>query len=173
MKKYLPAIILVILGITTRFLPHLPNFTAVGAVAIFAGIYLPKKYAFWLPVFIMVLSDIILGFYSYPIMAAVYGCFLVNSYLGYKIGQNKKISTVIGGTLLGNVFFFLITNWAVWAFGTMYTPTLTGLGLSYYFALPFWRNQIMGDLVYIVLLAGSYEVVINLLKAKTTLPEKI
>jgi len=49
MKKYLPAFILITLGIAARFLPHPANFAPIGAIAIFSGLYLPKKWALILP----------------------------------------------------------------------------------------------------------------------------
>ena len=57
-KEYIAEILL---GISTRFLPHLPNFTAIGAIAIFSGRYLPNRFAWALPISIMFLSDIFIG----------------------------------------------------------------------------------------------------------------
>ncbi|OGH87645.1 MAG: hypothetical protein A3J93_03950 [Candidatus Magasanikbacteria bacterium RIFOXYC2_FULL_42_28] len=156
MKKYLPIILLIVLGLSTRLLPHLPNFTAIGAVAIFAGRYLPRRYALVLPLTAMFISDLFIGFYSIPMMVAVYSGFALMSYLGART-QNYGWQTVAGNTIVGSFLFYIITNWAVWAFGTMYPHTLTGLTTSYYLALPFWRNSLMADMFYTVVLVGGYE----------------
>lgn len=163
MKKYLPAILLIILGILTRFVPHLPNFTAIGAIAIFAGRYLPKKYALIIPLFAMLVSDIFIGFYSLPIMFSVYFSFAVMNIIGYATRQ-KNITFSVGGAIIGSIIFFAITNWAVWVAGTMYTHNLSGLATSYYLALPFFRNQLIADIFYTIIMVGGYEMAMKLVK---------
>ncbi|OGH94389.1 MAG: hypothetical protein A2538_01140 [Candidatus Magasanikbacteria bacterium RIFOXYD2_FULL_41_14] len=163
MKKYLPILLLIILGISTRLLPHLPNFTAIGAVAIFAGRYLPKRYAVILPLMAMFLSDIIIGFYSISIMIAVYAGFAVMVYLGQRT-QNTGWKTVATNTVVGSLIFYLLSNWAVWAFGTMYPHTLAGLSLSYFMGLPFFRNSLLADMFYTAVLVGGYEMSLALLQ---------
>ncbi|KKQ41007.1 MAG: hypothetical protein US58_C0007G0018 [Candidatus Magasanikbacteria bacterium GW2011_GWA2_37_8] len=157
-KIIIPAL-LVVLAITSRFIPHLANFTTVGAVALFAGLYLPKKWSLILPITIMFISDIFIGFYSWPIMLSVYTGFVLMVLIGLLIKDNKSIATVFGSTLLGGFLFFLITNWSVWVFSTMYSPTISGLLESYYYALPFWRNMMVGDMFYVTILVGGYELV--------------
>lgn len=157
MKKYLPAFILITLGIAARFLPHPANFAPIGAIAIFSGIYLPKKWALILPLAAMLLSDLFIGFYAWPIMLSVYAGFVVMGLIGLAIRKNKKVSTVLGGTVLGGVIFYLVTNGAVWAFGSLYPHTVAGLMQSYYMAIPFFRNSLLGDLFYVGVLAGAYE----------------
>lgn len=162
MRKNLPIYLLIILGIITRFLPHPANFTAIGAVAMFGGLYLTKKQAIWLPLAAMLISDIFIGFYSWPIMFSVYISFALMGYIGLKTRQNKKISTVLFGTVLGGFIFFLITNAAVWLFSALYAKNLSGLINCFYLALPFWRNMLLGDLFYVTMLAGGYEIVMHL-----------
>jgi len=170
MKKYLPIILLLILGISCRFLPHPANFAPISAIAIFGAMYLPKKWALILPLSAMFISDIFLGFYSPLIMIAVYTSFLLIVLIGLKIKENKKLHTVLAGTITGSIIFFLTTNMAVWAFGTMYTKNLSGLINSYYMALPFFRNSLLGDLFYVGILVGGMELVI-LLQNKKVLSE--
>jgi len=157
MKKYLPAFLLITLGIAARFFPHPANFAPIGAIAIFSGIYLPKKWAIALPLAAMFFSDIFIGFYAWPIMLSVYGGFVVMGLIGLLVRRNKKLSTVLGGTILGSVIFFLVTNGAVWAFGTLYAHNLAGLMQSYIMAIPFFRNSLLGDLFYTGILVGAYE----------------
>jgi hypothetical protein len=65
-------------------------------------------------------------------------------------------------TFAGSVVFFLLTNTAVWAFGTMYTHDLSGLVQSYYMALPFFRNELLGNIFFVTCLVGGYEMIKNL-----------
>ncbi|KKU26137.1 MAG: hypothetical protein UX39_C0012G0014 [Candidatus Magasanikbacteria bacterium GW2011_GWA2_46_17] len=150
-------LLLLILGVATRLLPHPANFTSIGALALFGGLYLPKRWAIVAPIIIMFTSDKFIGFYSWPIMLSVYASFFIMGLIGLSLRNRKKIRLILGGTLLGSVLFFLITNWAVWAFGTMYAHSLTGLLESYFAALPFFRNSLAGDLFYTTVLVGGYE----------------
>jgi len=156
-KKYLPIILLITLGIVCRFLPHPANFAPIGAIALFGGIYLPKKLAIILPLIAMFISDIFIGFYSWPIMLSVYLSFVITTMIGMRVRENKKFRTILGGTILGSILFFLITNWAVWAFSAMYASDISGLLTSYYMALPFFRNSMLGDLFYTSVLVGGLE----------------
>ena len=162
MKKYIPVILLIILGISCRFLPHPANFAPIGAIAIFGALYLPKKWAYTLPLAAMLISDLFIGFYSPFIMITVYAAFLLTVLIGFKIKESKKFGNILAGTLTGSIIFFLTTNAAVWAFGTMYTKNLSGLISSYYMALPFFRNSTLGDLFYVGILVGGMELIILL-----------
>ncbi len=154
---------LIIVGFAMRLLPHPANFAPIGALALFGGLYLPRKWALILPLGAMILSDAIIGFYSWPIMLAVYTSFALVVGIGLLVKKNKKFATILGGTILGSVLFYLITNAAVWGFGTMYAHDLSGLMQSYYMALPFFRNSLMGDLFYTGVFVGVAEGVIHYL----------
>lgn len=169
MKKFLPAFILVTLGIAARFLPHPANFAPIGAIAIFSGIYLPKKWALALPLAALFFSDLFIGFYSLPIMFSVYASFIVMAVIGLAVRKYKNIGTILGGTILGSVVFYLVTNGAVWAFGSLYPPTMAGLTQSYYMAIPFFKNSLLGDLFYTGVLVGAYEASLALLYKKNKL----
>lgn len=163
MKKYLPAFILIALGMAARFLPHPANFAPIGAIAIFSGLYLPRKWALILPLAAMFFSDLFIGFYTWPIMLSVYAGFAIMGVIGLIVRKNKKLRTILGGTILGSLMFYLVTNGAVWAFGSLYPPTMAGLTQSYYMAIPFFRNSLLGDLFYTGVLVGAYEVSLALL----------
>lgn len=153
------AILLITLGISARLLPHPANFAPIGAVALFGGMYLTRRYAMILPLIAMFVSDIFIGFYAWQIMASVYVSFALAGLIGLWVRKNKKLSTIVGGTVLGSILFFLVTNFAVWAFGTMYTHDFAGLTQSYLMAIPFFRNSLLGDLFYTGLLVGTYEAI--------------
>lgn len=159
LMKKLPIYLLIILAIATRFMPHPGNFTAMGAIALFAGLYLPKKQATILPLIAMFISDIFIGFYRPSIMASVYVGFILMVLIGQYLKNKIGFWNVTSGALLGSTVFFLLTNGAVWLFGTMYAHDFSGLLQSYYMALPFWRNEILGNLFYTGILVGGYEMV--------------
>lgn len=154
--------LLIILAVATRFLPHPGNFTAVGAVALFSGLYLSKKEAIFLPMAAMFISDIFIGFYSSLIMTSVYVGFVLMVLIGQYLKNKIDVKNIAAGTFVGSLIFFLLTNTAVWLFGTMYAHDLSGLLQSYYMALPFWRNEILGDAFYVTVLVGGFEMIKNL-----------
>jgi hypothetical protein len=85
--------------------------------------------------------------------------FVLVGLIGLVVRKRKNPATVILGSLAGSIVFYLVTNWAVWAFGTMYAPNFGGLLESYVRAIPFFRNTLLGDLVFTGLLFGAYEAI--------------
>ncbi|MBT4121166.1 MAG: hypothetical protein HOA57_01725 [Candidatus Magasanikbacteria bacterium] len=164
MKKLIIPTLLIALGIACRFIPHMPNFAPIGAIALFGALYLPKKYALILPISAMFLSDIFIGFYSWQIMASVYLGFILTVGIGLIARKRKSFASVLSATLLSSVLFYIVTNFSVWAFGTMYIHNFAGLMQSYYMALPFFRNSLAGNLFYVGILVGGFEAVKYYLK---------
>jgi hypothetical protein len=105
-------------------------------------------------------SDLLIGFYNPKMMTAVYLSFALVVGIGLYVRRKKSFSRILAGTFLGSVLFFLITNAAVWGFGTMYVLNLTGLLQSYSMAIPFFRNSLLGDLFYTGILVGAMEYVL-------------
>lgn len=175
MKKNIPflAIAFVIAGAILRFVPHFPNFAPITAMALFGGVYLGKKYALIVPLMAMLVSDLFIGFYDIKLMTGVYISFLLVGLIGLFIKKYKNIGTIIGGTILSSVLFFLITNFAVWAFYDWYPHTLSGLTQCFTMAIPFFRGTLMGDLFYVTILFGIYEIIMVVVKKKQPVIEKI
>lgn len=151
----------IFLGAVLRFLPHAPNFAPIGAMALFGGVKFNKKYALIIPLAVMMISDYFIGFYSWQIMAAVYAGFLIYGLLGLWARKNESWLKIGGAALAGSVLFFLITNGAVWAFGSMYPHTISGLIACYAAGLPFWRNTLLGDIFFTAAFFGLYELARN------------
>ena len=167
------AVLLVLIGVGLRLLPHPPNFAPITAIALFAGVYLSKRTALILPIAAMAISDIFIGYYAFSLMAVVYGSFLLCVFLGFWLKKNKKWYTIGGSAILGAVLFFLITNFAVWAFTPWYAKTLSGLIQCYFMALPFFKNTLLGDLFYVSAFFGIYELAGVLVRKKFTIIEKV
>src|ERR1700745_3791490 len=63
--KLITIFAMIAVALFSRLVPHLPNMTAVGAVAIFAGATIkPRWLALVVPLILLIISDLILGFYS-------------------------------------------------------------------------------------------------------------
>jgi len=155
--EFIFAVVLILIGVGLRFLPHMPNFTPIIAIALFGGVYFSKKVALILPIAVMMISDIFIGYYEFSLMYSVYGAFLLCVALGFWLKKNKKWYTIGGGAILSSVLFFLITNLAVWIFTSWYPRDLSGLIQCYLSALPFLKNALFGDLFYVTMFFGTYE----------------
>ncbi len=151
------AIFLVFAGVVMRLLPHAANFTPIAAIALFGAVYMKRGYGLLLPLAAVVISDLAIGFDSLQSRMTVYGSFLLIGLIGLAIRKRKSIATVVLGSLSGSVVFYLITNLAYLYSPTMYPHSLNGVLSSYYNALPFFRNSLVGDLFYTGLLFGLYE----------------
>ncbi len=151
---------LILAAVVLRFLPHEPNFAPITALALFGGVYLAnKKFAILLPLVVILVSDYFIGFYYWPILLSVYTSFAISGILGLWLRKRKNISNTLGVTLLASVQFFLLTNFAVWAFGTLYPHTGAGLLSAFTNALPFFRGTLYGDLIYVGVFFSFYEAV--------------
>ena len=140
----------VLIAILSRLIPHLPNFTAVTATALFAGRHFKNKaFAFAVPFTVMILSDVILGFYA--ISWFVYASFAVVVFIG-QWSQKMNVLTVLTSSLT----FFIISNFGVWLLG--YPLTVEGLIACYTAAIPFFRNALLGDLFYATVLFLQFQV---------------
>lgn len=158
---------LVVFAVTMRLLPHPPNFAPIAAIAIFSGALLPRKYAYILPLVAMIISDIFIGLH--PLVYATWGSFALIAVLAEYTMRRPNVSKMVGTTLAGSLIFFVISNFAVWAQGTMYSQNFAGLVQCYYNALPFFRNTAIGDLTYVAFLFGSYYLIKIIVKQSKSL----
>lgn len=144
------ALILILIGIAAvmRLVPHIPNATPLAAVALFGGAMLTQPWSLVVPMAAMVASDAVIGFYQWQIMVAVYGSFLLTVLMGRWLKANRWPWRVIGASLAASILFYLVTNAAVWRWSGFYPQTFDGLLASYYMALPFFRNTLLGDMVF-------------------------
>jgi hypothetical protein len=155
--KFWTLTLMILAAAFTRLIPHYPNFTAVGAMALFGGAYFSKKYlAFIVPMAALILSDLFLGFYSG--MWVVYFSFALIVVIGMQIGQTKKPSRVLLASVSGSVSFFLITNFALFPPNTMYSQNFTGIVESYTAAIPFFSYTLLGDLFFVGVMFGLFEI---------------
>ncbi len=153
---------IILFALLLRLIPHPPNFAPIAAMALFGGAYLNKKYALIVPLVALFVSDIVIGFHS--TMPFVYGSFILIGLIGIWLQKRKSLQFVFGSTIFSSILFFVITNFGVWSVGDLYPRTLDGLIRSYYLALPFFRNTVIGDLIFVGLFFGSFELALRLLQ---------
>lgn len=166
------AVVFILFAALTRLFPHYPNFTAIGAIAVFGGSVInDKKLAFILPLAALLLSDICLqlftstqGFYGKG-QFLVYGAFLIITWLATFM-LKRNVANVALAAVWSGLIFFVISNLGVWLFNhDTYPKSLAGLAACYWAAIPFYQGQLTGsfllngivsDLFFSALLFGSY-----------------
>src|ERR1044071_8226968 len=130
-----------------RPVPHPPNFTPMGALALFSAAYLGRRpIAFAAPLGALLLSDLVLGFYHGVV--TVYASVALIVVLGWVVLSRVSPRRVGAAAIASSVLFFVITNFGVWLFTGFYPLTMAGLATCYIAAIPFFQNTVVGDLFY-------------------------
>jgi hypothetical protein len=147
--------VLIGIFVFSRMIPHPPNFTALGAVLVWASAFIGSRTWALLALLLGLLgTDLIFGFY--PQMIWLYLTLAALMAVGFVIRPATSPLKLISFALLQSFVFYLTTNFAVWATSPWYSKDLTGLLQSYVLALPFYGNQVLGDLVYLPLVGLAY-----------------
>jgi hypothetical protein len=161
--SFLLAVLLIGFAALSRFVPHPDNFTPIAAMALFGGVYFDKRYAFVVPLAAMVVSDYFIGFHN--TIPYVYGSFVLTGLIGIWLKNHKSLGWIVGASLSSSVLFFVVTNFGVWVSGG-YPQSFAGLVECYVAAIPFFRNTVLGDLLYVAVLFSLYESALHFLRLK-------
>jgi len=154
--ELLLVLFLIGLGVAARLLPHALNFSPIVASALFAGVMLHRRsLALLVPLGAMLLSDLVIGFDDWRIMGVVYGAMALPAVVGMLARRYRPSRMVVPAVLSCSLLFFATTNFAVWAFGGLYSLDLAGLTACYVAALPFLKYTVAGDLFWAAALFGG------------------
>jgi hypothetical protein len=157
MLKLRPTVMLlaILAAAMLRLAPHPANFSPIAAMGLFGGAYLTNRAAgFVAPLAVLFLSDLVLGLYGH--MEIVYAAMALSVCLGWLLRQNRSPLRIAAATLASSLLFFAVTNFGVWALGTLYPHSLAGLAACFTAALPFFQNTLAGDLFFSALLFGGF-----------------
>ena len=156
-SRILALLAAILLAAALRLVPHPPNFTPIGAMALFSGAYLGRRaLAFVAPLGAMLLSDALLGFYSgFWITYLAIGLVVLIGWLAL-----SRVSPLLVGAaaIASSITFFLVSNFGTWALSGMYPHSGAGLAACYIAAIPFFQNTLAGDLFYATLLFGGFRI---------------
>jgi hypothetical protein len=153
---------LIVIGILSRFIFHMPNFTPVIAIALFAGVYLPKRQAIIVPIALYVISDFFVGFHE--VLFFTWGSMALIALIGINSKNKKSIKNMASASLLSALLFYVTTNFGVWVMMSTYPKTVAGLFECYIAAIPFFRNTLVSTLLYSAVLFGCYEFIATRVK---------
>lgn len=162
---------LIIIGVAGRFAlvsyVGIPNLEIITVLALIAGIYLGGIYMIIVPLAIIFLSDLVIG--NTYIFIFTWTAFMFIGFFGFlfkkKTSHSRENGNPVSATnsnskifpfknsiklaLISSIFFYLYTNFGWWMMSGMYEYSLSGLVRCYYMAIPFFRNNLMGNLIFV------------------------
>ena len=153
-----------------RVIPHMQNFSPLGAMGLFGAAYFTKRWqAFLVPVMATWLSDLFInnviygqyyhGFvWFYEGFYWQYGSYLLITLVGLFIFKRISVQRVAAGAVCSTVLFFLISNIGCWVGNNSYPQTFNGLMACYAAGIPFIKGTILGDFFYCGVLFGVFDV---------------
>ncbi len=121
-----------------------PNFSATYALVFCAGVFLPRRLAWWLPMLTMFGTDLLLNAHyralyeatpaAYaapmeflnPFLAANYLSYALLIWMGTRCPPMASWPRLVGGGVLGALLFYLISNTASWMQLPGYERSLAG-----------------------------------------------
>lgn len=169
-KLLLAAVLIIVVSAIYRVSPlRQYGFAPQIAIAIFSGFLFAdnKKWAFALPLLSMFLSDVfyqilfsmkltpIQGFYGYG-QIINYALFALVTCVGFFIKQFNFVK-IAAAAITAPTIFFLLSNFSVWAGNGGYqrSKSVGGLIATYVDAIPFYKNSVIGTMIFSVVLFGS------------------
>tara|TARA_B110000116_G_scaffold46261_1_gene38424 strand:- start:86 stop:661 length:576 start_codon:yes stop_codon:yes gene_type:complete len=161
--------IIILLAAFTRIMPHPPNFSPMAAIGLFGAAHFAKKWqAFLIPLIGIWISDLVINNFIYSSHSSNFVWFYDGFYWQYIsyvfiifaglfiFNKGISVTKTLGGMLSSSGIFFLVSNFGVWAGGTMYTKNITGLITCYAAGIPFIHNTIISDTLFTTVLFGTY-----------------
>lgn len=141
------------LAMASRFVPHWPNFTAMNAMALMGGRSLNSPWLGFFSVSIISLAtDFVLGFYQgMPFVYLSYGLIAL---LGTRLQRKNRKRDLFLSFFAASLLFFLLSNFGAWLHNGLYPLSWEGLTYCYTAALPFFVNQLCGDLFFMTSMHG-------------------
>lgn len=153
--KIIFGFVLIAIGVLSRTVWHFgDNVEMVTATTLLAGSYLGLRSGMVVPVLIMVVSDLILG--NSDIFIFTWSAYLVIGCIGYssRLSNLGGINKILLASVMGvasSAFFYFWTNFGVWLLDSwgMYPKNISGLIDAYVMGIPFFRNNLTGNLIFV------------------------
>jgi hypothetical protein len=177
-KGLLPLAFVLVFALS-RFPGMLPqNFSAVYALVFCAGVYFSGRTGWWLPLSVILVTDIGLNVYYWlhgwnvwDVKVLRYQLFNYVAYagmiwLGKRFKPQSSFLGLLGGGILGALLFYFITNTASWLFNPFHNPEYTRNVASLLTALikgtngwpetwEFFRNTLLSGGLFTGLFVGA------------------
>jgi len=151
-------------GLSPSNLGEWANFTPVGAIALFGGIYFKNRIqAYFFPLLVLLVSDIFINYGYFGKITLFYeGIFWV--YLSFAlivlVGQtikNVRPLNVLLSALVTVLIHWIVTDFGVWLNNPAFEQTPAGFLHCLVLAIPFEKNFLAGTLLYTTVMVGGFE----------------
>ena len=171
--------VIIIVAAFSRIIPHMPNFSPLGAIGIFGAAHFSKKWqALVIPLAATWLSDLFINnvIYAkyYPNFTWFaqgfywqYAAYILIVVAGFFIMRKVNTKTVLMGALASSAIFFIVSNFGCWP-GSIYPQNFGGLMQCYVAGLPFVGGTLLGDLFYCAAMFGGFAYIQKQLPALQT-----
>lgn len=160
------AYLVLLAAVLSRILPHSFGTTSVGFTAVGGGLlFFGARRSRWQTIFAvlaMMATDYYLTVfaYHYPFQISAYAVtwawYAAVCLIGHQMLANKQVDgktagpsmlRVAAAVMASSTSFFILSNFMVWASGTMYAHSAAGLAACYVAAIPFYANDVMSTAV--------------------------
>tara|TARA_B110000037_G_scaffold222392_1_gene296999 strand:+ start:7954 stop:8544 length:591 start_codon:yes stop_codon:yes gene_type:complete len=168
-KGLLLVLAMIFIAAFSRLIPHLPNFTAVGAMALFGSAYFYKKYmAIAAPIIALWISDLAINNIVYTAQHESFVWFqsyqlytflpiILITILGFVLFKKVSPAKILSGSIASSLIFFTISNFGTWLSPfSLFTKDAAGLLNTYTAALPFLRNEFVATVLFSTVMFSSY-----------------
>jgi hypothetical protein len=167
-KVILPVLFVLVFAIS-RIPGLLPlGFSAAYALVFCAGVYFRGAMAWWLPLGIMLATDVGLSVFCYhvspfrPELLLNYTIYAALIGLGKWFGRSAPFGKLLFGGVLGAAIFYLLTNTLSWLAMPQYAKTIAGWIQALFTGLPgypssweFFRNTLLSGALFTALFVGA------------------
>ena len=143
----------------------LSNFSPVGAMALFGGIYFKKHWkAFLFPIFSLLVSDLILQSFVFDDKTGflyggwyyVYGAFVLMVAIG-RFVKKVSVKNILLASMATVLIHWLLTDFSVWYGSKVYSQDLAGYWQCLIMAIPFEGRFLAGTIIYSAILFSAFE----------------
>jgi hypothetical protein len=157
--KFAMIILVLLLAVLFRLIPHIPNFSPQIVLAIYLATFLNKRELFFAILTLMVLVDAIHGFVA---NYNAFGTWTIFTYTGLLMVSFATYASKVSATrwsfvfaaILSSLGFWLWTNLETWGFSGMYEHSLQGLIKCYLLALPFLGHSLLAGILWGVIIVS-------------------
>lgn len=173
-KSNLILFLVIVLATFSRLFITIPNFSAIGSLALICGAMIGRhKFSALIPFGALVFGDLMMagtgklysdyffdGYFLY-----VYFAFFITWLIGKYLKDKLNFKNLVAASLISSVSFFIITNFGSWMQLGFYPKNFAGLMQAYIAGLSFYKNDIftnfflnqtVGDLFFAIVFYFSF-----------------
>jgi hypothetical protein len=157
------------IAILGRIIPHPPNATPLAALTILSGYAFRKNWAILITLVSLGVSDILLALLQQQPMFGdwslfTYSGFILVAYLAPRKARAtsqsplQKLCEYVVWSTFGYWFW---TNFGTWLMSSMYSHDAAGFLDCYLAALPFLRNALLANIVYVLIFLPGVKIILT------------